>query len=102
MLRCVDVDSNIFDEHECSKYNKLLINQNKIWNQNLINDRLQNQGFQTFAQELQQPIVKAIEKQTTDLYEIEERFVPFTLKLNVNKNTFNIPKWVPEIKEIIL
>jgi len=88
VLRCVDVDSNIFDENEYSKYNKLLINQNKIWNQNLINDRLQNQGFQTFAQELQAPIVKAIEKQTTDLEYGE--FVPFTLKLNINKKAFYI------------
>ena len=31
-----------------------------------------------------------------------EEFVPFTLKLNINKNTFNIPKNVPEIKEITL
>ena len=56
LLRCVDADPNIFDENEYSKYNKLLINQN------LINERLQNQGFQTFAQELQAPIVKALEK----------------------------------------
>ena len=100
MMNCIDVNPNNFNENSYIKYNKELANQNKIWNQNLINDRLQNQGFQTFAQELQKPIIKAIEKQTTDL-EYEE-FVPFTLKLNINKNTFNIPKNVPEIKEITL
>ena len=98
-MNCVDVDSNTFDKNEYSKYNKLVEQENKIWNQNLINERLQNQGLQTLVQDFQKPIVEAIDKQTK-LLEDDVTFIPFILKLNVNKKTFNIQKWVPEIKEI--
>ena len=40
------------------------------------------------------------EKQTTDLK--YKKFVPFTLKLNINKKAFHIQRWAPQIKEVTL
>jgi hypothetical protein len=101
-MTCVDVNPNIFDDanssfarhHQHSKNNKLLINQNKTWNQNLINKRLNDQGFQNFIEKVNEPTVSAIEKQTGF-------FKPFVLKLNINEKVFKTQSWFPRIKEIV-